>query len=314
MKGNVLVTGGLGYLGGRLSKHLAGREGCALRLTCRRAGAAVTPSWAEGMEVVAADFGDDRDLTPLCQDMEAVVHLAAMNTAQCADDPEQARRVNVTGTLNLWDAAKKAGVQRFIYVSTAHVYGAPLEGVLDEDTLPRPVHPYSETHLAAEKIVLSGDGPLGVVLRLSNAIGTPADKDADCWMLAANDLCRQAVAGNGLELRGSGLDVRDFVSVFDICRSVEHFLTLDGGAMEDRVFNVGGGAMTMLALAERIASRAEVVMGRRPDIRRKEPSPGEEPHRLDYRTDRLFGSGYTPTGKIDDEIYATLKFCRQAFA
>ena len=265
------------------------------------------------MEVVPADFAVENDFSALCRDVDAVVHLAALNPQQCADDPELARRVNVTSTRILFDASEGAGVGRFIYVSTAHVYGAPLEGVLDEDTLPRPVHPHSETHLAAGKFVLSGDGPLGVVLRLSNAFGAPADRDADCWMLAANDLCRQVAEGNGLELRGSGLDVRDFVSLLDVCRAVEHFLTTDSKTLAGNVFNIGGGSMNMLELAERIAGRAEAVLGDRPEIRRKEPSPGEDELRLDYRFDRLLGSGFTPAGNIDDEIDATLEFCRQAF-
>ncbi len=313
MNGNVLVTGGLGYLGGRLSKHLAGRDDWTPRLTSRRTGAA-PPSWTDGMEVVTADFGGDGDMTSLCQGMDAVVHLAALNAQQCADDPDLAARVNVTGTKNLFDAAMGKGVKRFIYVSTAHIYGAPLEGIIDEDSAPRPAHAYAETHLAAEEIVLAGGGPLGIVLRLSNAIGAPADTEADCWMLAANDLCRQGATDNVLVLHGSGLDVRDFVPLLDVCRAIDHFLALDGDDLTDRVFNVGGGSMTMLALAERIAGRAEAVLGNRPDIRRKEPGLAEEALRLDYRIERLLGTGFTPAGNIDDEIDATLKLFRQTFA
>jgi UDP-glucose 4-epimerase len=310
MTKTVLVTGGLGFLGGRIALHLAG-HGLKVRLTSRRA---ETPSWAAGMELVSADFSTENDFSALCRDVDGVVHLAARNAAQCADDPELAIRVNVTGTRKLIDAAGSAAVRRFIYVSTAHVYGAPLAGVLDEDSVPRPAHPYSETHLAAEDIVLAGEGPECIVLRLSNAFGAPADAKADCWMLAAGDLCRQAATGKGLTLRGNGLDVRDFVPVVDICRAVEHFLDFDVETTTNRVFNVGGGeSMTMLALAQRIAGRAEAVLGDRPEIRHKEPAPGEEALRLDYRIDRLLGTGFTLAGNIDDEIDATLKFCRQAF-
>ena len=309
MTKTVLVTGGLGYLGGQISVHLA-NHGWKVRLTSRRTAEDV-PDWAAGMEVVGADFSTKNDFSVLCRDVDAVVHLAALNAAQCAADPDLAKRVNVTGTRNLFDAA--GGTKHFIYVSTAHVYGEPLEGVINEDIPPCPVHPYSETHLAAEEIVLTGDGPEGLVLRLSNAIGAPADAGADCWMLAANDLCRQAAARNDLSLRGNGLEVRDFVPLSDVCRTVDHFLGFDGDALEVRVFNVGGGSMTMLALAERIAGRAKAVLGVRPDIQRKEPSPAEEALQLDYRIERLLGTIFTPAGNIDDEIDATLRFCRQAF-
>ncbi|MBC8337543.1 MAG: SDR family oxidoreductase [Alphaproteobacteria bacterium] len=315
MTKTVLVTGGLGYLGGRIALHLS-EQGhdpeFELRLTTRRNSEAVPP-WAAGMEVAGADFAAEKDFSALCLGVDTVVHLAALNAAQCANDPELAVRVNVTGTENLFDAAARAGVGRFIYVSTAHVYGAPLEGVLDENTPPRPAHVYAETHLAAEDIVLGGNGPMGIVLRLSNAVGVPADKEADCWLLAANDLCRRAATGNDLVLRGDGLDVRDFVALKDVCRAIEHFQSLDGDAVADRVFNIGGGSMTILDMAERIAGRTAAMFGSRPNIRRKEADSGEKALRLDYRIDRLLGTGFTPGGNLDDEIDATLKFCRQTF-
>lgn len=301
----ILVTGGFGYLGGRIAQHLF-EQGRNVRLTSRRAKA---PAWAKGMEVVGADFASDTDFNDLCLNVDAVVHLAALNAQQCDDAPELAERVNVTGTRNLFESARNAGVRRFVYVSTAHVYGTPLQGVLDENTLPHPAHVYGVSHLAAEEIVRSE----GIVLRLSNAIGAPADSQANCWMLAANDLCRQAVTGNGLELRGNGLDVCDFVPVLDVCRAVNHFLGPDGETTSERIFNVGGKSMTMLALAKRIAGRAETFLGNRPNIQRKKPSPGEQELRLDYRIDRLLGSGFSPVGNIDDEINATLEFCHQTF-
>jgi UDP-glucose 4-epimerase len=83
--------------------------------------------------------------------------------------------------------------------------------------------------------------------------------------------------------------------------------------MGHRVFNVGGGSMTMLTLAGRIAGRSEAIFGERPEITRSEPDPGEQAPQLDYRIDRLLGTGFEPAGNIDDEIDATLKLCRQAF-
>ena len=116
--------------------------------------------------------------------MDAIVHLAAMNEMDCARDPAAALEVNTALTLRLLNAAVAAGVRRFVYLSTAHVYGAPLRGHIDERALPRPVHPYAITHRAAEDFVLAAfdAGRIeGVVLRLSNGVGAPAHAAVDRW-------------------------------------------------------------------------------------------------------------------------------------
>lgn len=76
----------------------------------------------------------------LCSDIDCVVHLAALNENDCLLDPVRAAGVNTVATLRLLEAAAEADVKRFIYISTAHVYGSPLDGFLDEYTLCRPVH------------------------------------------------------------------------------------------------------------------------------------------------------------------------------
>ena len=103
---------------------------------------------------------------------------------------------NGVATKRLVEAASRAGVKKFIYLSTAHVYASPLVGTITEQTLPNNSHPYASSHLAGESAVLNADerGVIqGVVMRLSNAYGAPMHKGVNCWMLVVNDLCRQAV-------------------------------------------------------------------------------------------------------------------------
>lgn len=312
----VLITGGLGYVGGRLAQQLAACGKHRLRLATRGADR-TPPPWLRTAEVVTLDVTRDADFDQACRGIAAIVHLAALNEHDSVADPQRALLVNGLGTLKLLLAAQRAGVERFIYFSTAHVYGAPLAGTITESTLPRPAHPYAITHLVAEDFVLAAHAQralTGIVLRMSNGYGAPAHAGVNRWTLIVNDLCRQAVTQEELVLHSSGLQQRDFITLADAGRAVDHLLHAPVAACGDGLFNLGGEhALSMLELTGRIAARCEAVLGFRPAIRRPQPAPGESATALDYRIDKLKQTGFALRGGMDDEIDATLRLCQQAF-
>ena len=246
-----------------------------------------------------------------------MVHLAAMNEVESARDPVGALQMNGLASLRLLEAARQVGVRRFIYFSTAHVYGTPLHGNIDEGTLPRPVHPYSITHKVAEDFVLAAHDRKqieGVVIRLSNGFGAPVTQDVDRWTLLVNDLCRQAATVGELRLNSSGEQLRDFITLDDIARAAIHFLQLDFDQLADGLFNLGGGkVMSILEMTERIAARWKALTGREIDIVR---SAGRRtpPVALNYRCDKLAATGFTLNSDVDREIDDTLKLCLKAFS
>jgi UDP-glucose 4-epimerase len=242
--------------------------------------------------------------------------MAAVNENISAADPVLALNVNGVGTLRTVLAAIKAGASRFIYLSTAHVYGAPLAGRISETTLPKPLHPYAISHRAAEDFVLAAQsrGEIeGVVLRLSNGFGAAERAEVDRWTLLVNDLCRQAVTGGRMVMRSPGDDTRDFVTLEDTARAVAHFVALDHAALGDGLFNVGSGqSLPVRAVAELIAQRCEALLGFRPPIVRPD-SNAPAPAALDYRIDKLRATGFAPACDMTGEIDATLALCREAF-
>lgn len=312
----VLITGALGYLGGRISLELSEAAGVELRLSTRRPRSA-QPDWARDFEVVRTSAGDAAGLDRLCRGIDAVIHLAGANEIASAADPAQALVDTGLGTLELLGAADRQGVGRFLYMSTAHVYGAPLVGRIDESTAARPVHPYAITHRTAEDFVLaaSARGALeGLVIRLSNALGAPSDVLIDRWTLVGNDLCRQAAADGALTLRTNGLQQRDFIALSDVCRAVQHLLALPSWSEGDGIFNLGGErAMSIIDLAELIAARGEIVLGFRAPIIRPDTRGDTPPAPIDYRIDRLRRTGFSLAGCLEDEIDRTLLLCRDAF-
>lgn len=312
---NVLITGAFGYLGGRISRHLADQDGLFLRL-CTRRRDFPAPDWLRSGELVPAEF-PGTDPAALCEGVNAVVHLAALNENDCAADPARAFQVNTAGTWALLQAARKAGAERFIFFSTARVYREPLEGRVEESQVPRPIHPYGTTHRAAEDPVLAAHDRMelcGVVLRLSNGFGAPLDAAVNRWTLLVNDLCRTVVREKKIVLKSHGLQPRNFITLEDVARAVEYFLGLPRPACGDGLFNLGGEASTsVLAMAQLVAQRCKEVLGFEPPIERPVPKPDEAVPTLDYRIDKLKSTGFALQGSWEREVDDTLRLCARAF-
>src|SRR6185369_7228447 len=124
---------------------------------------------------------------------------------------------------SLIQAVRRNGIERMVYLSTIHVYGAECVGHVTEDTPARPVHPYAMARMAAEDLLLSahrGGELTCAALRVSNAVGAPADPDVGRWTLAGNNLCRQAATSSQLVLKsGSGIK-RDFIPLSDVLHAI----------------------------------------------------------------------------------------------
>lgn len=320
MTQRVLITGGLGYVGGRVAQVLA-IAGCEVRLGTRQATATI-PDWLPAAESVPLNWSSRATLKSACEGVNAIVHLAAMNEIYSARDPVGALQANGVATLELLEAAIACGVQRFVYMSTAHVYGSPLHGRIDERTLPRAQHPYAITHKVAEDFVLAAhdlERIEGIVLRLSNAFGAPAHAGIDRWTLVVNDLCRQAVVAGRLQLKSTGLQRRDFITLQDVGGAVQHCVNLDKDALGDGLFNLGGDCvLRIFDMAQQVGERWAEMAGTRLPIERPEPSSSELLNEtlvnpLIYSSAKLQATGFSLRSAHDEEIDATLRLCLRAF-
>ena len=311
----ILITGGFGYLGGRLAQFLGSEGGHEVWLGTRSEREA--PRCLSEAQVVRTEWTSSSALEGICSGVDAVLHLAGMNAQECCADPANALDFRAVATSRLIKAAARQGVGRFVYVSTAHVYASPLVGRITEDTCPCSSHPYALSHRAGEDAVRSVTqaGRMGrIVLRLSNAFGAPVTPDADCWALLTNDLCRQAATTGRLVLRSSGLQRRDFVPLTDVCGAVDHLLRLPEISEEFSVFNVGGEwAPTVWEIASLVRDRCSAVLGFEPDLSRPSPEAGEVPAELDYSSDALRQTGFERGGDRVQEIDHLLKFCSESF-
>jgi nucleoside-diphosphate-sugar epimerase len=174
----VLITGGTGFIGSRLALRclekgyavrVLGQENTVAEVENRRLIA------ARGAKVTLASVAQQERLCELLRGVDLVYHLAAAQHE--ANVPDQKFwEVNVTGTKNILEASVKAGVKRFIHGSTIGVYGSALQGTLDEQSSVHPDNIYGITKLEGEKLVLSFQERLPVVIiRIAETYG-PGDR------------------------------------------------------------------------------------------------------------------------------------------
>ncbi len=278
----------------------------------------IVPNVLQSAEIKVIDLNSIASLRAGVRGVTAIIHLAALNAGECAVDPERALFVNTLGTLKLIQTALDEGVDRVIYFSTAHVYGAPLRGKLDELSVTRPEHPYSITHRSAEDYILqaSDAGRLqGTVLRLSNAVGPPVSADSNCWMLLTNDLSRQAVESNKLVLHSSRHQQRNFIAIGDVVGFVEQILESKNDQFTSQIVNLGGlKSFTTLEMAELIRDRCWAILRQRPTLVISDVVTDCNNERLDFRIDKARQLGFSPNINIESELDATLLMSRDHFS
>ena len=313
LEGPLLITGGLGYVGGRVAAHMRERfPSLPIRLMTRH----YRPSarWAGTFQVIEGDVLDPASLQRAMKGVDTVIHLAACNEIESERDPARALDVTARGTLQVLKEAQAAGASRFVYMSTFHVYGAPQGDVITEETPPAPSHPYAITHYAAEQFVgmfRRRRALETLTFRLSNGYGSPMDLGVNRWTLVFNDLCRQAAERGHLTLASSGRPQRDFISIRDVGRAVEHFLSMPSAKWADGLFNLGGDcSMAILELANRIARVYQARYGESLPTATGDGDTPESWNPVRFSIEKLKATGFAPEHNLDEEIEGLLALCR----
>jgi len=252
---HVLVCGGAGYIGAQLAKVLA-EEGCNVTVFDNLStGHREAVRWGD---LVEGDLRDKSALSRLfaAHRFDAVMHLAAMSqVGESMRMPYAYYENNVSGTLNLLDAMRQAGVDRLVFSSTAAVYGVPQQALIDESHPTLPINPYGASKLMVERMLEDAalaHGLRSVALRYFNAAG--ADPDGETGEshepethLIPNLLRHARRHGNALQVFGTDYDtrdgtcVRDYVHVHDLAQAhMRAWGYLDDHAGAHR-FNLGNG-------------------------------------------------------------------------
>ncbi|MBI2894505.1 MAG: SDR family oxidoreductase [Deltaproteobacteria bacterium] len=243
-----LVTGGAGFIGSHIAERLV-RTGHAVRVlddlsAGKRANLAAV---AGDVELVVADVRDAARVDELARDCDVIFHEAAIvSVPYSVEHPIQTNGVNVIGTLNVLEAARKQGVRRVVFACSAAVYGEDPAQPKTESMLPSPVSPYGVEKLASEHYLAAWSRLFGletVSLRYFNVFG-PRQDPSSPYSGVISIFVSRFLAGQPVTIFGDGEQYRDFVYVDNVVDANLAAATRDG--ISGRAFNVGCGRRTTL--------------------------------------------------------------------
>lgn len=313
---HVLIIGGLGYIGGRIASYLNNLPDCRVTITSHRQ----DPKFPNILSEIPIKYLDvsqsPKAIANQLKDVDSIIHLAAISEQYCDRDLEKAYAVNTVGVENVFHAAKLAQVKKFIYFSTVHVYGLDLIGEISESTKPNPMSTYAITHYAAEQHLKNGaDKEIDVIiLRLSNAFGAPINPQVDRWTLLLNMLAKEISEKGTCTLKSSGLQTRDFITLTDVCLSIEKIILSKNSIENFNIINFcSGKSMSIKEMAEKLAVRASVEMSKKITLSLPKGIKDEQVNSHFFSNDKLKNMGIDIQNEIDDELDSLLRFCMSSF-
>ena len=269
----VLVTGGFGFVGSRLVRHLRAK---GLEVLVMEHPSAIAPADIADVQSVRADITDESSLAaaPLTG-VDAVLHLAAQASGpRSFSIPVVDVKLNVLGTLNVINWCLANQVERLLFASSFVIYGDhPDREALDEETPFRPKSVYAGSKLAAEHLLMNYAQPKGIrwnALRMFNVYGPGQDitrPDQGVVGIFMNMLRQRDV----VQVKGRLDRFRDIVSIADVMQGWEKCLR---GSVYNQAFNLGTGEKTTF---EGLIRTIATVMGKADRLRIEElaGTPGD---------------------------------------
>jgi len=243
-----LVTGGAGFIGSHLVERLLGK-GYGVRVydnfsSGKRDNLA---SFAGRVEIIEADVRDAPQLDFYAAGCDVIFHEAAIvSVPYSIEHPQETHDVNVQGTLNVLQAARRQNVKRVVFASSAAVYGQEPALPKHEAMRLEPVSPYGVEKAASEHYLAAWNELFGietVALRYFNVFG-PRQDPSSAYSGVISIFTARALAGKKPTIYGDGTQSRDFVYVANVVDA--NLLAAETPGIGGRVFNVGAGTRTTL--------------------------------------------------------------------
>ncbi len=301
----ILVTGGAGFIGSHLVEKLLGKGHEVSILDdfndfydpqIKRENIAAV---AKNVTVHHVDLRDASAVRKLFggEKVDSIVHLAARaGVRPSIQDPQLYYDTNVTGTLHLLEAARVAGVKRFIFASSSSVYGISKTVPFSEDQhLTQTISPYAATKIAGEFLCSTFSHLYGmrvVALRYFTVYGPRQRPD-----LAIHQFTRKIWAGQQIDQFGDGTTRRDYTYIDDIIQGTVAALDYNGPLFD--IFNLGESETIQL---KDLIVAIETALGRKAKINRMPEQPGDVPLTCADISKARKLLGYNPTTRFSDGL------------
>lgn len=300
----VVVTGGAGFIGSHVVSTLIDTGADVVALDDLSSGHEENVHPAA--EMVIGSITDTELVHNLMTDTDLVVHLAAKGgVLRSVEHPLETDRVNIGGTLNVLDCARRAKVRRVVSASSSSVYGGAAELPTPESAPLTPRSPYAVSKLTGEhysRVFSELHGLETVSLRFFNVYG-PRQRP-DSRYAAVIPLFIDAIAANRPpEVHGDGTQSRDFTFVSDVAAAVARAGTAPAERCAGKAYNIAGGARySLLDLLDIL----EQIIGNQPERNFIEPRAGDVRHSGADITAARDDLGYQPDVGFADGLARTI--------
>jgi len=256
-KQTVLITGGAGFIGSHLADAFVARGDRVLVVDDLSSGDRANVPAAAELHELDIRGGEAARLVEGAG-VDLLVHQAAqMDVRRSVAEPLFDADVNVLGSLNLLEAARRGGVRRVLFASTGGaIYGEQERFPADEDHPLRPLSPYGVSKLALERYLYFYHAAYGldaVCLRYANVYGARQSPHGEAGVVAI--FLDRLLAGEPVTINGDGLQTRDYVHVTDVVRAN----LAAAGRRGFATFNVGTGRETSVVELYRLLAQAAGV-------------------------------------------------------
>ena len=295
-----VVTGGAGFIGSHLVEWLIhdGHEVIALdNLAVGRRSNLAAVSASPRLKIIEADVTDLSAIALHFVNADWAFHLAALaDIVPSIEAPIAYHRANVDGTVNALEAARKAGVKRFVYAASSSCYGIPDIYPTPETAAARPMYPYALTKFLGEQCVMHWCQVYkmpAISLRLFNVFG-PRQRTTGTYGAVFGVFLAQKLGGKPLTIVGDGTQTRDFTFVTDVA---DAFVAAARSSASGQIFNVGSGSTySVNHLAKLIGGPTQHIP--------KRPGEPESTFADIAKIQRMLG--WKPKSKFEDGVAAML--------
>ncbi|MDP8961583.1 MAG: NAD-dependent epimerase/dehydratase family protein [Actinomycetota bacterium] len=273
----VVVTGGAGFIGANLVRALLSDDAADHVTVVDDLSTGSRENLdGHGVELRVGSILDERLLDDAFRGADAVVHLAARpSVPRSLEDPVASHTANATGTLQVLEAARRAGGLYTVVASSSSVYGADPTLPKSEDSAPRPLSPYAASKLATEAYAQAYASAFGMpvlAFRLFNVFG-PLQAAHHAYAAVVPAFVSAALEGRPLTVHGDGRQTRDFTYVDSVTAVILE--AVHGRVTSDGPVNLAFGSRRTLL---EVVAVLEQALARRLEVVHTPPRPGDVRH------------------------------------
>jgi UDP-N-acetylglucosamine 4-epimerase len=314
----VLVTGGAGFIGSNLVESLLKNENVEELRVLDNLATGSTGNIEEfysypGFEFLQGDIRDYSTCLQACEGIDVITHQAALGSVpRSINDPLTTNEVNITGTLNIFNAAKEKKIRRIVYAASSSTYGDHSGLPKVEDEIGQPLSPYAVTKYVNElyaKVYADIYGMEFIGLRYFNVFG-PKQNPEGPYAAVIPLFIEAFLNGQSPVINGDGKHSRDFTYVSNAVQANILSLFTENKKAINQVYNIAYGQQTSL---QQLFDHLKKISGKPIEATSGPERTGDVKHSLADITKAKQLLGYDPEISVEEGLRRTFDWYKQKF-